>query len=46
MENSRKDRDIKVISKQYKKNYNVSEPNHQTTRFFPEKKIRNRNNSS
>ena len=34
MENVRKHRDIKLVTTKKRRNYLVSEPNYQTTRFF------------
>ena len=36
MENVRKYRDIKLLTIERRKNYLVSEPHHQTTKFFTE----------
>ena len=36
MENLRKDRDIKLVTTERRRNYLVSEPNHYTTNFFLE----------
>ena len=34
MENVRKNRDIKLVTTERRRNYLVSEPNYQTTKFF------------
>ena len=36
MENVRKHRDIKLVTKEKRRNYLVSEPNYHTTKFFTE----------
>ena len=36
VENVRKHRDIKLITTERRRNYFVSEPNYQTTKFFTE----------
>ena len=36
MENLRKQRDIKLLATEKKRDYLVSEPNHHTTKFFTE----------
>ena len=36
MENLRKQRDIKLLTTEKKRDYLVSEPNHHTTKFFTE----------
>ena len=36
MENLQKHRDIKLVTTERRRNYLVSEPNHQTTKFFKE----------
>ena len=36
VENVRKHRDIKLVRKEKRKNYLVSEPNYHTTKFFTE----------
>ena len=36
MENVRKHRDIKLVTKERRRNYLVSEPNYHTTKFFTE----------
>ena len=36
MENVRKHRDIKLVTTERRKNYLVSEPNYDTTKFFTE----------
>ena len=35
MENMRKHRDIRLVTKERRRNYLVSEPNYHTTKFFP-----------
>ena len=37
MENVRKHRDIKLVKRERRRNYIVSEPNYHTTKFFTEK---------
>ena len=39
MENVRKNRDIKLVTTERRKNYLVSEPNYHTTKFFTENLI-------
>ena len=36
MENMRKHRDIRLVTKERRRNYLVSEPNYHTTKFFTE----------
>ena len=36
MENVRKHRDVKLVTTERRRNYLVSEPNYQTTKFFTE----------
>ena len=36
MENMRNDRDIKLVSTEKRRNYLMSEPSYQTTKFFTE----------
>ena len=43
MENMRKHRDIRLVTKERRRNYLVSEPNYHTTKFFPRNFISNRN---
>ena len=40
MENVTKQRDIKLVTKERRKNYLVSEPNYHTTKFFTENLLR------
>ena len=40
MENVRKHRDIKLVTKEKRRNYLVSEPNYHTTKFFTEMKMK------
>ena len=43
MENVRKHRDIKVVATERRRNYLVSGPTYNTTKFFTKKSISNRN---
>ena len=43
MENMRKHRDIRLVTKERRRNYLVSEPNYHTTKFFHRTSITNSN---